>query len=284
MSPIILVTGATGKVGGEVVRQLVAARKPVRALVRGPDRARDVPAGAEILVGALDDRAALARACRGVEGVFLGSFDDSRLLELQSNVIAAARGAGAARVARLSALSARTDSPHAFARVHGHGDRQVLDSGLGIALQPTWFNQNFLTYFPKGVLRMPVGGGRVGFIDVRDIAAVAIRVLTRPGWEGQAIELTGPEALSHAEVAAILSEATGRTFTFEDEPVEAFTVRARAEGMDGEYLDILLGLFERIQRDDSAVVRPGVRQVLGREPTTLRAFAHDFAAEVVKQL
>ncbi|MGH6718739.1 MAG: NAD(P)H-binding protein [Alphaproteobacteria bacterium] len=282
---MILVTGATGTVGGEVVRRLVADQAPVRVLVRTADRARLIPAGAEIVVGTFDDGDALARACRGVEGVFLGSFSDPRLLELQANVIAAARAAGVVRIARLSALSARPDSPHAFAREHGHGDRQVLDSGLGgIALQPTWFNQNCLTYFPKGVLRMPVGDGRVAFVDVRDIADVAIRVLSRPGWEGQSIELTGSEPLSHAEVALILGQATGRTFRFEDEPVAAFAARARANGMDESYLDVLLGLFARVRRDDSAVVRPGVRRVLGREPTAFHTFARDFAADLVKQL
>ena len=280
---MILVTGATGKVGGEVVHRLAAAGRPVRALVRRADAV--VPKGAEVVVGTLDGGAALARACEGVESVFMGSFDDPRMLELQANLIAAAKAAGAKRIVRLSALAARPDSPHDFARRHGAGDRQVLDSGLGaIVLQPTWFDQNFLTYFPKGVLRMPVGVGRVAFIDVRDIADVAIAVLTEPGWEGATIELTGPEALNHAEVATILREATGRAFRFEDEPVEAFVRRSRAGGMDEAYIALLLGLFERIHRDESAAIAPGVRRVLGRPPLDLATFARDYAAELIKPL
>ena len=282
---MILVTGATGTVGGEVVRQLVAAKIPARALIRDSGRAGAVPTGAEIVVGALDNREALTRACGGVEAVFLGSFEHPRMLELQANVIAAAKAAGAARMARLSALSASVESPHAFARRHGMGDRQVLTSGLGgIALQPTWFNQNFLTYFPKGVLRMPVGAGRIPFIDVRDIAQVAIAALTRPGWEGGAIELTGPEALSHAEVAAILSAATGRSFRFEDDSVATFSARSRAEGMDEDYLDVLLGLYARVRDGESARVRSGVEDVLGRKPIAFNDFARDHAAALVRQL
>lgn len=280
---MILVTGATGKVGGEVARRLVAAKRPVRALVRRADAA--LPVGVEVVVGTLDDRAALDRACAGVVGVFMGSFEDDRVLALQSNLINAAKGAGVARVARLSALGADAASPFFFARRHGEGDRQLLGAGIGaIALCPTWFDQNFLTYFPKGVLRMPFGDGRVPFIDVRDIADVAIAVLSATGFEGRRIDLTGPDALTHAEVAAILSQVTGRTFRFEDQSDEAFSAASLAAGMDADYLALLLGLMRRIRDGGSAEVHDGVRRVLGRAPIALDRFARDYAADLIRQL
>ncbi|MEX2647585.1 MAG: SDR family oxidoreductase [Alphaproteobacteria bacterium] len=282
---MILVTGVMGKVGGEVARQLATAGMPARALVRDRAKARNLPKGVEPAYGSLDDPASLDVACRGVEAVFMGSFDHPNQLGLQANLIAAAKRAGVKRIARLSALATNESSPVPFARVHARGDRQVLESGLGgIALKPTWFHQNFLTTFPKGVMRAAAGQGRVAFIDVRDIAAVAIRVLSAPGWEGQGIDLTGPEPLSHAEVAAILARATGRTFAYVDVEPEAYRREAVAGGADETYADILDYLYARIRAGDSATVADGVRRVSGRVPITLSQFAKDYAEDLVRQL
>lgn len=282
---MILVTGVTGKVGGEVARQLATAGRPARAMVRSPLKATQVPQGVEVVVGGLDDDAALARACGGVEAVFMGSFDEPRMLALQARLIAAAKRAGVKRIARLSALSANADSPHHFSRVHGEGDRQVLQSGIGgIAIQPTWFNQNFLTYFPKGRLRMAVGDGRIGFIDVRDIAAVAIAALAGPGYEGQSLELTGPQALSHAQVADMLTRETGKLFTFEDVDPATFEAEQLKAGVEPSYIALLLGLFGRIRAGESARITKEVERVLGRPAIHFALFARDHKDELVKQL
>ncbi len=282
---MILVTGAMGKVGAEVVRQLAAAGVPGRALVRDRAKAGDLPKGIAPAFGSLDDTASLDAACRGVEALFMGSFDLPNTLELQANLIAAAKRAGAKRIARLSALSTDEASPVPFARTHAKGDRQVLESGIGgIALRPTWFHQNFLAYFPKGAMRAAAGDGRVGFIDVRDIAAVAVKVLSAPGWEGQAIDLTGPEVLTHGEVAAILGRATGRSFTYVDVAPADFRREAVADGATETYADILDYLYERIRAGASAGLADGVQRVLGRDPIALAEFARDYARELVRQL
>jgi len=282
---MILVTGATGKVGAEVVRQLAAAGRPVRAMVRSPLKATQVPPRTQVVVGGLDDAAALERACAGVEGVFMGSFEHPQLLAMQAGLIAAARKAGVKRIARLSALSSDPESERPFDRMHGLGDRQVLESGLGgVALKPTWFNQNFLTYFPKGVLRMATGEGRIAFIDVRDIAAVAIAVLGGPGFEGQAIPLTGPQALNHDQVAAMLTRETGRLFTYEDLSPAAFEAEQRKAGTDPAYIALLLGLFERIRAGESARVTKDVERVLGRPAIHFAQFCRDYKDALVKQL
>lgn len=282
---MILVTGVMGKVGSEVAKALAAAGVPARGLVRDRAKAGRLPRGVEPTFGSLDDPTSLDAACRGVEAVFMGSFEHPRQLELQANLIAAAKRAGVKRLARLSALSTDIDSSVHFSRVHAQGDRQVLRSGLGgIALKPTWFHQNFLTYFPEGVMRAAAGEGRVAFIDVRDIAAVAVRVLAAPGWEGREIDLTGPEPLSHAEVAAILSRATGRTFAYVDVEPAAFRRETIADGASEAYADILDHLYARIRGGHSAGVTDGVRRVLGRDPIPLSRFARDYAAELVRQL
>ncbi|MSP83585.1 MAG: SDR family oxidoreductase [Alphaproteobacteria bacterium] len=282
---MILVTGVMGKVGSEVARQLMAAGAATCALVRDRAKMGSLPKGVEPAFGSLDDPASLDRACAGVEAVFMGSFENPDVLRLQANLIAAAKRAGVKRLARLSALSTDEASPVPFARTHAKGDRQVIESGIGgIALRPGWFHQNFLTYFPKGVLRAAAGQGRVAFIDVRDIAAVAIKVLSAPGWEGSAIDLSGPEALSHADVAAILSRATGRTFTYADVEPAAYRRETIAGGASPYYADVLDYLYERIRSGQSATLADGVHRVLGRDPIPLARFAQDHAGALIDQL
>jgi uncharacterized protein YbjT (DUF2867 family) len=215
----------------------------------------------------------------------MGSFDHPEQLALQANLIAAAKRAGVRRIARLSALSTDEDSEVPFARIHARGDRQVLESGLGgIALRPTWFHQNFLGYFPRGVMRGAAGEGRVAFIDVRDIAAVAVRVLTAPGFEGEGIDLTGPEPLTHGEVAAILGRETGRTFAYVDVDPATFRRENLAGGASAAYADILDYLYARIRAGEAARVADGARRVLGRDPIPLARFARDYTKELVVQL
>jgi len=281
----VLVTGASGTTGGEVLRTLLAAGIPARALVRSREKARALPSGCEIAIGSFGDPASLADACRGVRSVFMTSFDSPDQLQLQKNLIEASRNAGVEMVARLSAGSAATDAPSRALRMHAEADAQLANSGLGYCLlKPSWFHQNFLTYCPGGKLRLPVGDGRVPFIDVRDIAAVAVKALTEPGHNGKSYLLLGPELLSHRDVAAILSAATGRRFVFEDIPPETWRREAIERGMSPDSADQVLEILARIKAGKSAVEGGDVETVLGRPPIALAAFAREYAAELAKQL
>jgi uncharacterized protein YbjT (DUF2867 family) len=268
------------------VRQLAAAGRPVRALVRSCANAATLPkAGVEIAVGSFADTASLDAAMKGVEAVYMISFEDPDQLALQANVIEAARRARVRMIARLSASSADAESPDPLIATHGKGDLQLARSGLGhVLIRPQWFNQNFLTYCPGGILRLPAGEARLPFVDVRDIAAVAIEALTGPGHDGKAYVLTGPEALSHGEVAAILSEATGKRFVYEDIPPETYRRQLIAEGMTEFRADLVLGLFDRMKRRGAAPVSDDIAKVLGRPAITFRRFARDYADELAKQV
>jgi uncharacterized protein YbjT (DUF2867 family) len=282
---MILVTGANGNVGREVVDQLAAGGHDVRALLRSRARADILPTSAEIAIGDFADTNSLARAVDGVDAVYMTSFEHPELLRLQGNLISAARDAGVRVVARLSGMRADRESPAAISRNHALGDRQLAESGLGyVILRPNWFHQNFLGYFPGGVMRLPVGAGRTSFIDVRDIAAVAVAALTDPRHLGETFELSGPEALSHAEVAQTLSQATGRRLIFEDIAEEVWLAEAVHRGMEPSAADALIGLFRRTREGAMAEVTDAVERVTGRLAIDLVAFANDHAEALCRQL
>jgi uncharacterized protein YbjT (DUF2867 family) len=220
-----------------------------------------------------------------VESVFLISFEHPDQLALQANVIEAAQRAGVRIIARLSASSADAESPDSLVSNHGKGDRQLAQSGLEpVLIRPQWFNQNFLTYCPGGIIRLPAGEARLPFVDVRDIGAVTIKALSEPGHDGHAYVLTGPEALNHAEVARILSEATGKRFVYEDIPPETYRRELIAKGASDYYAELILNLFARMRRRGTAEVHDDIRKVLGRPAITFRQFARDFAGELAKQV
>jgi len=281
----VLVTGANGTTGSEVVRALVAAGIPTRVLVRDRAKAKDLPSGIDIVVGELTDRAALDAACRGARSVFMASFDHPDQIALQKNLIEACRNAGVGMVVRLSGSSASPDSPSRAMQIHAMGDAQLAASGLGhCILKPSWFHQNFFTYCPGGRLRLPAGDGHVPFIDVRDIAAVAVKALTEPGHDGMSYLLLGPELLNHREVAAILSKATGRNFVYEDVAPETWRQESIAAGRSDDVADQVLEIFSHVKEGKSAISGGDLATLLGRPGTTLAAFARDHAAELVKQL
>jgi uncharacterized protein YbjT (DUF2867 family) len=283
---VILVTGANGTTGSEITRQLVAAGKPVRVLLRDPAKATGLPkSGFDTALGNFEDILSLNNAMKGVEAVFLASFEHLDQLALQANVIEAARRARVRMIARLSASSADPQSPDPLVANHGKGDRQLSQSGLGhVLIRPQWFNQNFLTYCPGGLIRLPAGQARLPFVDVRDIAAVTIKALSEPGHDRQAYVLTGAEALNHGEVAAILSEATGKRFVYEDMDPEAYRRQLIDDGASAFYADLIINLFALMRRRGTAPIHDDIRKVLGRGAIAFRQFAKDFAGDIARQV
>lgn len=281
----VFVTGATGKTGAALVRALRAMDIPVRALVRDRDRAAALPAGVEPVTGTLADREALIAGCRDAQGVYMASFDTPDQAALQRQLIDVCRDAKVAMVVRMSVLSAAADSPSRTMQAHHAGDTQLASSGLGhCILRPSWFHQNFLTWCPGGKLRLPAGDGRIPFIDVRDIAAVAAMALTDPRHDGRIYRLYGPELLDHRAVADILSAATGRHFIYEDIAPETWRQESIDAGMDPASADQILEIFARVRAGGSAMLGGDLETLLGRPGITLAEFARDYAAELAKQV
>ena len=221
MAEKFLITGATGKTSELVIAQLLAKRADVRALVRDVTKAAALgDKGVRLVPGDFDQPESLVRALEGVTSVFLLTPphpDDSGMVARFLD--AATSGPTAPRIVRLSAIKATEGGPTESTRGHGRADRAILESGLPYAiLRPSYFMQNLLgsaeSILTNGTLVPPTGDGRIGFIDVRDIADVAAAVLLDREWDHGIYDLTGPASVSFHDVARDLGVALGREVTY----------------------------------------------------------------------
>jgi uncharacterized protein YbjT (DUF2867 family) len=238
MSRTILVLGSTGHVGEPLVHELARSEElVVRAGVRDLGRTPRSPySHLHYVRFDFNDRATYAPAFEGVDAVYLVTPVVPGPAELVAAVAEEARRAGVTRIVRQSALGA--DDPEAMRvrllRAHRDSDQVLAEAGLPyVILRPAGFFQNFLSMsYPirtQGTFSTSLGQGAVSFVDARDVAAVAAVALTRPGREGQKIELTGPEALTGVDMATAFSRGLGRRVRYV--PIT-----------DGQMADILLSL------------------------------------------
>ncbi|MGF6884781.1 uncharacterized protein YbjT (DUF2867 family) [Nocardia sp. GAS34] len=268
---MILVTGASGNVGGALVEQLAAAKRPVRALVREPGGAA-VPPGVQIVEGDLNRPDSLSDAFTGVTGLFLlGGFAD------MPAVLARARAAGVEHVVLLSSRSVVGGRPdNAVVGMHLTGETAVRESGIDWTfLRPSGFMSNTFEWTQQlregDVVRAPFAEVPIAAIDPRDIAAVAATVLIAAEHYGHSYALSGPTALLPEDRLAILAETLGRPLRFEAQPDD----EARAEmsrTTPARYVDAFFRFFVDGEFDDSAVL-PAVRDLTGRRPHTFEEWA-----------
>jgi len=279
---MILVTGATGTTGSEIVRQLAAAGARVRALVHRRPAAAAVGGHVEYVTGDLADAASVERAMAGVERVMLIPPVDPRAAEMQRNVAAAAKRAGVRHIAKLSVLAVNPNSPVRFLRWHAEGERIVADSGIPATnLRANSFMQNILHMAPQiaatGVFYQPAGNARISFVDARDIGAAATRVLTEDGHGGRSYDITGPEALTFADAAAAIAEAAGRPVQYREQSPEEFKQTILGFGRPEWVADGLNELYGFYREGLASRVDGAVEKLAGRRATTFREFARDYA-------
>jgi uncharacterized protein YbjT (DUF2867 family) len=276
---LILVTGATGTVGSEVVRQLVAAGELPRAFVRDPTKARArLGEQVELAMGDLDRPETITAAVAGVDRVFLVTTQDVQQPEWERGVVQAAVSAGISHVVKVSVFRAAEDSPLRFARQHWQAEQALAESGLAATiLRPVFFMQNLVAMVRAAAIATAAGDGRVAMIDARDVAAVAVTALTRPGYGGKTITLTGPEALSFDDVARILSQQTHTTISHLRVPPEAVRTALQKAGVAGWYADDMAKLHGMLAQGYEDVVTDDARAFSGTSLRTLAQFAGDFA-------
>jgi uncharacterized protein YbjT (DUF2867 family) len=285
---LVLVTGATGRVGRLVVDELVTAGVPVRALTRRPDMA-SLPRGVEVVTGDFTAPASLDAALDGVGAVFLVW---TAAVTTAPEVIARIAHHGAATARRVVYLSAPHRTPHPFFQqpnalrgLHEAIERLLADSGLDAAiLRPGMFVSNAVYWWAPqirqgDVVRWPYAAAETAPVDERDIAAVAARVLTDARHARADYVLTGAESLSQAEQVQMIGAAIGRPLRLEELSPEEFR-RETAATWPGAVVEMLLSAWQATM-GHPAFVTSTIREVLGRPPRTVLQWASDNRAAFV---
>lgn len=279
---VILVTGATGNVGREVVRVLLAANLRARAADRDPSRARAL-LGEGVASVRLDyrDPATFAAAVDGARGLFL--LRPPAIADVEHTLlpfIDEARRRGVQHIVFLSVAGAGKNPlvPHHAV------ERHLAPTSGWTVLRPGFFAQNLGDAYRRDIVEdariyVPAGRGRAAFVDVRDLAELAATIFASPqAHEGRAYTLTGPEAIDFAGAASCLSEALGRPIRYEPASILGYVRHLRRRGMPWAQVGVQAVLHAGLRFGQAERVDPTLERLLGRRPRTVRAYVQDHRA------
>lgn len=280
---MILLTGVTGKIGGETARQLIAKGAKLRALVRDAGKAADLQAaGVELVVGDIADAGTVKRALAGVDKAFLllpnGEQQEANEKQFTDLCVAA----GVKHLVKMSSMEATATAQTPIPRAHWAVEEYIRASGLAWTMvKPNFFMQNLLasakSIREQDRFSLPMGAGTTGMADARDIGAVCAEVLTGRGHAGKSYEITGPEVLNFAQVAERFSAVLGRKIAYVPLPMEQF--RERMTGvLKPWHLDAVCQLFQEIADIGLDHTTDTFRKLIGRDPIPLRQFIEDHIA------
>jgi uncharacterized protein YbjT (DUF2867 family) len=276
---LILVIGGHSKIGSALIKELVERRQPVRALARASENADPFPAGVETFVGDLGDVVSLDRAMEGVDKVFLLCGPTPSEVQLNKNAIDTAGSANVKLLVRSSILGSDPASKATFIADHGVCDAYLRDSQVAHAIvHPNLFMQNvpestIPSIDASGSFYANAADARISMVDTRDVAAVAAVLLTEGVGGGTEVDVTGPGALSYADVATKLTAAMGRQITYVDVPDDAVRNALAGFGLGEWVMDSLVDLYReyRLSGPDgyASQVSDAVSRLVGRPARTL---------------
>ncbi|WP_052850619.1 NmrA family NAD(P)-binding protein [Streptomyces avicenniae] len=283
---MIVVTGATGSIGTRLVRRLTAAGADFRAVVR--DARSGAALGCPYAVGDLDRPETLAAAFAGADRLLLNgpgaipTAGPQPMIRQQKDAIDAAVSAGVAHIVKVSALGAR---PGAKLSLGAHAEIEAHLAASGVAwslLRPTGYMENFFTGQGStpvaGDIVGPYGDGRVAYVAADDVAACAAAVLTGAPATGGTYAVSGPEALDHAEIAALLTAALGRPVAYRDVPAAQRAAELRDGGLPPGFVADLVELWAEMAAGAQSEVTTAVRDLTGVRAVTFEEFLRDRAA------
>ena len=277
---MILITGASGNVGREVVKQALAVGLKIRATFQSPAVAAKAPAGLEGVIMDYAKPDTIRPALQGVEKIFLVGPPVRDLPALEANFIKEVRAAGPRHIVKLSALGGRESM---FPSAHRDSEENIEASGLSYTfLRPNGFMQNLVNY-NAGTIRSQnafygcQGNGAVSVVDIRDIAAVAVIVLAATGHEGKSYGLTGGEALTNEQVAEKISRVAGRKISYVDLPAAELKRGILSAGTLEWSADALLDLQRLYREGKASLVTDDIERLTGHKPIPFDQFARDYA-------
>jgi len=278
---MILITGANGNVGREVVKQALAVGLKIRASFQSPGAAAKAPAGLEGVIMDYAKPETIRPALHGVEKIFLVGPPARDLPALEANFVKEVRAAGRKHhIVKLSALGGRESM---FPKGHRDSEENIKASGLPYTfLRPNGFMQNLVNYNAGTISSQNAfygcqGSGAVSIVDIRDIAAVAVIVLAATGHEGKSYSLTGGEALTNEQVAEKISRVAGRKISYVDLPPAEFKKAILSGGMSEWSADALIDLQRLYREGGASLVEDDVQRLTRHKPITFDQFALDYA-------
>jgi uncharacterized protein YbjT (DUF2867 family) len=275
---MILITGATGHIGRELIPQLHRMGPSIRVLVRDEKKVAHLEGDIERTVGDLNDPRSLASTMRGVERIFLITFETQQDI----NVIEAAKRCGVQYIVKLSTLEA---ADHKITVGKWHYAREELIRACGLDwtfLRPGMFMSNSIDWWTESIKRQgsvffPGGKkGRVAPIDPRDVASVAAMALTQPGHSGNAYELTGPELFTVGDMVEVISKVFGKPVHYMHMPpiaAKSFMLKSR---MDKTLVNALMAMLASLRRNEGAVVTETFQQLTGYLPRSFEAWCQEY--------
>lgn len=287
MTAEVLVTGGTGRIGGAVLKHLLEDHglRP-RALVRNASSiAPSVSDRIASIVGDFSDHGALAEAVDGVDAIFLISPVHPDQCALQGNVARAAAASGKPLIVKVSGLGTTLDSFVDSGRWHAETEADIQTLGLPFTfLQPYFFMQNLgfslASARSEGVIRAAVGDARIAMVDYRDIAEVAAKLLAGSAdLSGQALPITGAEAVDYAQVARTFSDHLDRTVVYERQTLAEARQGLAKSGQPDWHVELLLQFNRAFLEGLASATNELVEDVLGRAPRTLDAYVAELASD-----
>ncbi|KQS98373.1 SDR family oxidoreductase [Cellulomonas sp. Leaf395] len=270
-TPLIALTGATGNIGRAVADHLAGTGTPLRLVVRDPSRA---PAAVgDVAQATYGDRDAATAALHGVDVLFMVSASESAdRLDQHRTFVDAAADAGVRHVVYTSFLGAAPDATFTLARDHWATEEHLRASGMAFTFLRDSLYLDFLPLLAgeDGAIRGPAGDGRVGAVARADVARTAAVVLADPGAHaGRTYDLTGPQALTLAEAARILTEVTGRPTRYEAETLEQAYASRQKYGAPDWQLEAWVSTYTAIAAGELALVTDTVHRLTGTPPLSL---------------
>ena len=283
----ILVTGATGNIGSEVVKELlsVAPDVSIKAAVHSSQNVKKLKSDTRVKVIQIDynEPETLREALNGVDKLFLLTPDVPNAADLASNVVTQAKEAGIKQIVKQSVMGAALEADVGTMRLHRQVEKFIEQSGIPFTfLRPNEFMQNFINFHSPSIKNnnafyIPLEDAKVSLVDVRDIAAVAVKSLRdEEKHKNKTYLITGPEALSYYQVAEILSNTTGRKINYVNISDEEARAAMKEIGMSDWLINTVSELSEYFRKGKASEISPAVEEVTGNKPISFSQFANDY--------
>jgi len=284
----ILVTGASGNIGSEVVKQLLAVTPAVsiKAAVHSRQNVKNVKDGDRVKVIPIDynELDTLREALKDVDKLFLLTPDVSNAPDLASNAVSEAKKVGIRHIVKQSVMGADLEADVGTMRLHCQVEKIIEQSGIPFTfLRPNEFMQNFINFYRPSIkgnnaFYIPLEDAKVSLVDVRDIAAIAVEsLIDEDKHKNKTYLITGPEALSYHQVAEVLSNATGRKISYVNISEEEAKAAMKEIGMSDWLINTVSELSDYFRKGKASEVSPAVEEVTGRKPISFSQFANDYA-------